>query len=52
MFRNLVTQLQGADFYMISSLLIFVAFFVTVSLFALLTDKNHLQEMSKMPLEQ
>ncbi|MDQ1086333.1 hypothetical protein [Siphonobacter sp. SORGH_AS_1065] len=51
MFRNLITQLQGADFFMISSLVIFVAFFVTVGLFVFLTDQKHLQEMSKMPLE-
>ncbi|MBO9637390.1 hypothetical protein [Siphonobacter aquaeclarae] len=51
MFRNLITQLQGADLYMISSLLIFVLFFAAMGLYVLLADKKHLNRMSAMPLD-
>jgi cbb3-type cytochrome oxidase subunit 3 len=51
MFKQFLKVVEGADFYMITSLLIFFTFFLLVGLYLLLMKKNHVKYMSNLPLE-
>ena len=51
MFNKLLDKLQGADVYMIISFLIFLLFFIGVSLYLLKSNKKHIERMREMPLE-
>jgi cbb3-type cytochrome oxidase subunit 3 len=51
MFKQFLKVVEGADFYMITSLLIFFIFFILVGLYLLLLKKNHVKYMSNLPLD-
>jgi hypothetical protein len=51
MFKQFIARIPGADLYMVGSFLTFFAFFVLVGLYLWLADKNHLAQMSQLPLE-
>lgn len=51
MFKQFVQQVQGADFWMISSLVIFMTFFAGVSIYLLTADKKKLKDSSEIPLK-
>jgi hypothetical protein len=51
MFKQFVDQVEGADHYMIASLLIFFIFFVTISLLLIKMNKTHISYMSELPLQ-
>jgi hypothetical protein len=44
--------MPGAENYLIFSLLTFFTFFVLVGLYLIWMDKNHLEKMASMPLNQ
>ena len=52
MFKQFIEKVAGADVWMISSMLVFISFFVGVTLHIIFSDKKHLDEMAKMPLNQ
>ena len=49
MFNNLIGKVQGADFYMILSLLIFGLFFIGVVVRLLLMDKKQVEYLKNIP---
>ncbi|MFN8355229.1 MAG: hypothetical protein U0Y10_12315 [Spirosomataceae bacterium] len=51
MFKQFIDKLPGADFYLVTSLLIFMLFFVVVGVYLFIMDKQHVQEVSNLPLE-
>ncbi|WP_185731277.1 hypothetical protein [Larkinella rosea] len=51
MFKQFIDKIPGADIYMVTSFLTFLAFFVLVGLYLLIMDKKHIQYLSKMPLD-
>ncbi|GAB3978762.1 hypothetical protein GCM10028806_42590 [Spirosoma terrae] len=51
MFKQFISQIPGADIYMVGSFLTFLAFFVLVGLYLLLVDKTYIQQMGRMPLD-
>ena len=51
MFKQFIDKVDGADIYMITSFLIFMAFFVLVSIYLFVLDKGYLNKMQNLPLE-
>lgn len=52
MFKQFLKVVEGADIYLITSLLIFFLFFILVGIYLLLMKKTYVQYMSKLPLEE
>lgn len=50
MYKNVLQAIDGIAIYPIISFLIFFVFFVGLTLFVLLTRKQHIAAMSMMPL--
>ncbi|MGE6219071.1 hypothetical protein [Nubsella zeaxanthinifaciens] len=51
MFKQ-IKDLAGGEFYLILSLLIFMAFFILVTVYLLKMNKQHLVEMSNLPISE
>ncbi len=51
MFKQFTENISGAQIYLLSSLGIFVVFFIVVSVVLLMLRKNHVAYMSDLPLE-
>jgi len=51
MFEQFVRHVSGKQIYLISSLWIFLVFFVAVSYLLYITKKAHTDRMSELPLE-
>lgn len=51
MFKQFISKIPGADIYMVGSFVTFFLFFMLVGLYLWLADKNHLRQMSQMPLD-
>ncbi|GAB3543910.1 hypothetical protein [Spirosoma fluminis] len=52
MFKQFISKLPGADIYMVGSFLTFLVFFLLVGLYLVLADKRHLQQISRLPLDE
>ena len=50
MFKQ-IKDLAGGEFYLITSLLIFLIFFVVVAIYIIKLSKNHISVMSNLPFE-
>ncbi|MGA9650042.1 hypothetical protein [Pedobacter sp.] len=50
MFEQL-KNLAGREYYLISSLLLFLIFFIIVSIYLIKLNKNHVNVMSELPLK-
>ena len=46
-----MTSIDGVEIFPLISFLIFFIFFVGLTIYAMSLRKNHIQEMSNMPLE-
>ena len=51
MFKQ-ITNLNGDEQYLIFSLLMFLAFFIIVGIMLIRMNKDHVDQMSQMPLEK
>lgn len=51
MFSNYLSSIEGVSVYAIISLIIFVAFFIGVTIWVINADKNYLTHMENLPLE-
>ncbi|WP_461790584.1 hypothetical protein [Pedobacter sp.] len=51
MFKQ-IKDLAGGEFYLILSLLLFMAFFILVTVYLLKMNKQHLIEMSNLPISE
>lgn len=49
---NQIKDLAGGEFYLISSLIMFMVFFIVVGVYLLMLNKNHIHTMSNMPIEE
>ncbi|MFL0205572.1 hypothetical protein V7S74_02350 [Aquirufa sp. 2-AUSEE-184A6] len=52
MFKQFISNIPGADNYMIFSLLTFLTFFILVGIYLIWMDKKHLVEMKQMPFNE
>lgn len=50
MFRQFIDKTIGADIYLITSLGIFLVFFIVVSVMLIKMNKNHINYMSELPI--
>jgi cbb3-type cytochrome oxidase subunit 3 len=50
MFRQFIDQSLGADIYLITSLGIFLVFFLVVTVMLFTMNKKHINYMSELPL--
>jgi cytochrome c oxidase cbb3-type subunit IV len=51
MFKDFIKEQAGVQFYPVVSLLVFIIFFVALSVRAMMYKKHELQEMSAIPLD-
>jgi len=49
--KSHMTSIDGVEIFPLISFLIFFIFFVGLTIYAMSLRKNHIQEMSNMPLE-
>lgn len=49
---NQIKDLAGGELYLITSLLMFMAFFVIVGVYLFKLSKKHIQAMSEIPLQE
>lgn len=50
MFRQFIDKVAGSEVYLISSLGIFLLFFILVAVMLVLMKKDHIRHMSELPL--
>lgn len=48
---NQIKDLAGGETYLISSLLMFMVFFITVTVYLFKLSKSHISEMSHLPID-
>lgn len=46
-----VKDLAGGEFFLISSLIIFLLFFIVMCIYLSMLSKSHISTMSKLPIE-
>jgi len=51
MFKQFIDKIPGADVYLVTSFLTFLAFFSVVGIYLMVVDKNHMQRISELPLD-
>lgn len=49
---NQIKDLAGGEFYLISSLIMFMVFFVVVAIYLIKLSKTHINAMSRLPIEE
>lgn len=52
MFKQFVDKAAGVEMYLISSLAIFMVFFILVGLLLIKMNKKHIQYMSALPISE
>jgi cytochrome c oxidase cbb3-type subunit IV len=52
MFKHLFDNAQSMAGFPVFSLMVFIAFFVLMTLWILTVDKKHVEEMSHLPLDE
>lgn len=50
MFKQFLQKVVGADIFMITSMLLFMAFFIAVAVWLYQSDKQYIDEMKNKPL--
>lgn len=50
MFKQFLKVVEGADFYMVTSFLIFLVFFIAVTIWLLRADKDYIERSKRVPL--
>jgi hypothetical protein len=51
MFKQ-IKDLAGGEYYLITSLLIFMVFFILISVYLIKLNKNYIHKMSQMPINE
>lgn len=51
MYKEIFEGIEGIDIYPIFSLLLFLIFFTATALWIVKLDKNYIEEMENLPLE-
>lgn len=50
MFKQFLKVVEGADFYMVTSFLIFLVFFIAVAIWLIKVDKDYIERSKQVPL--
>ena len=51
MFKNILESASGIEIYAITGLVIFLILFTAISIWLLRVDKNYIQKMEQLPLD-
>ena len=49
---NQIKDLAGGELYLISSLIMFMVFFIIVAIYLLKLNKKHIEVMSELPIQE
>jgi len=52
MFKEVLQSIEGVEFYSIVSMVIFILFFVGMTIWLFKVDKKYIKTMSELPLEE
>jgi cytochrome c oxidase cbb3-type subunit IV len=52
MFKEVLQSIEGVEFYTIVSMVIFIFFFVGMTIWLFKVDKKYIKTMSELPLEE
>ncbi|TQM49173.1 hypothetical protein BDE36_0872 [Arcticibacter tournemirensis] len=52
MFKQFIDKVAGSEIYLVSSLGIFLIFFILVAVMLFLMNKDHIKHMSELPLNK
>jgi hypothetical protein len=52
MFKEVLQSIEGVEFYTIVSMMIFIFFFVGMTIWLFKVDKKYIKTMSELPLEE
>lgn len=50
MYKEILQSIEGIEIYPIISLIVFVVFFIGVTIWLIRMDKNYINEMKQLPL--
>lgn len=52
MFKEVLQSIEGIEFYTIVSMIIFILFFIGMTIWLFKVDKKYIKKMSELPLEE
>ena len=52
MFKEVLQSIEGIDIYTIVSMIIFILFFIGMTIWLFKVDKKYIKQMSELPLEE
>jgi len=52
MYKEVLQSIEGIEFYTIVSMLIFILFFIGMTIWLFKVDKKYIKTMSELPLEE
>lgn len=52
MFKEVLQSIEGVEFYTIVSMVIFILFFIGMTIWLLKVDKKYIKDMSELPLKE
>ena len=52
MFKEVLQSIEGVEFYTIVSMIIFILFFIGMSIWLFKVDRNYIKTMSELPLNE
>ena len=50
MYKDILQSMEGIEFYAIVSMIIFILFFIGMTIWIFKVDKNYIKKMSELPL--
>ena len=51
MFKDVLQSINGVEFYTIVAMMIFILFFIGITIWLFKVDKKYIKDMSELPLE-
>lgn len=52
MFKEVLQSIEGIEFYTIVSMIIFILFFIGMTIWLFTIDKKYIKQMSELPLNE
>jgi cbb3-type cytochrome oxidase subunit 3 len=52
MYKDILQSIEGIEFYAIVSMIIFILFFIGITIWVFKVDKKYIKQMSELPLKE
>ena len=52
MFKEVLQSIEGVEFYTIVSMIIFILFFIGITIWLFKVDRNYIKTMAELPLNE